>query len=244
MQVQRDSVVFAYSGGSYFTSGGNTYLRDHGPHGFHMRFAAGGAAPTPQLDGSLYFDGGDYCYFDGDLTRFYAQMPTTALSWLYVASQVAPAVNTVAFSCMNVAGNRGIGFRYYNVSASGLIQMSMDSFNAAGVFGTAFNATALRGVGSTNAIAYSYTKNVKAIMLWDHKNVGATLGDNSSPIAYDASAAPHVCGRPAGGANPRIRLYYLALLRGAVNSADLAELSSMLMGAVSGTNPWPFCGRT
>lgn len=245
MQVQRDSVVFAYSGAT-FASGGNTYLQDFGPHGFHMRFGAGGAAPTPQTDGSLYFDGNDYCYYDGDLTRYYAQIPTGEHTWLSFANQLTPSGSAILFSSFLLTGGNYYGLvSALESTAYGVDKERLVVYQAQGgpalptVYLPIFAGSGVLHRGPI-ARASAIGTTCRSVFTGGYSETAfATFGT----CVYNTATAPRIGMNPVGSGQLTGRIYHLALLRGAVSSADLAELSSMMMNASSGTSPWPFCGR-
>lgn len=232
MKTLYKNVVFAYSGDSYFVSGGNTYLRDYGPNGFHMRFAAGSAAPALQLDGSLYFLGVNYCYFDGDLARYYARMPTGAHTWLARFMQTFPG-NHVLYGCDNGGAPwKGIFFGTNATTTAFEYQMQ-------GTIATPNFSVTYKQPGYTNR---SFCMTVEAIPRAFDQCTPATpdpLGAWSAPFGtavYDITQAPRIGMRP-NTAWPYIgHLYYLALIDGAITTPELLDLSHMIR-----EGEHPFC---
>lgn len=238
MRVQSDSVVFAYSGAT-FVSGGNTYITDFGPNGFHMRFGAGAAAPVPQLDGSLLFSGAQYAYFDGDLTRYYAKMPTAQYTWLAVLRPTALAASI--WGCYGESGPNRYGIALG--TSAGAPPMRLQALQLIGA--GAIPQTVSTRDNTNRGIVYAMTVETTLRGVLDGAvEAEAWIVGAYAPAVYLTTAAVEL-GRGAVGVwNPFSgTLSYLCLLRGAVSSADMAELSAMMMNATSGTSPWPFCVR-
>lgn len=229
MRVGLDSVVFAYDF-DRLTSGGLLY--DHGPHGLHATPGAGAAAPTRQLDGSYYFDGGDYFALSGaSQARFYANAPTAEHTW--VASFNNPTVGTCAmFSCDNAnAGGTWKGLMC--VANGGINQLIYHLQGVAALPGFLAQYTS-QGTNIHNTVVSSEATprgidNCKAM------GIGAWVAPGFGTVVYDTAQVPRI-GMGAYQYTGYIR--YLALLRGAVSSADMAELSAMLCNGFK-----PFCVR-
>jgi hypothetical protein len=219
-------VAFAHSGDSYFLSGGNTYLRDYGPNGFHMRFAAGGAAPVPQTDGSLLFAGAQYGYFDGDLAWYYSKMPSGTHTWLLGAvCNSGPVYSSwnnatlgqmllVTGSTMRVYQGQAAVFPYVNWAAGSLPSIVQ------------------------RRVAASTVETTPRLFIDSSASTAAWAGGAFGVGAYSAVTIPRIGAYPNGGAFFFGRISYIALLNGAVSSPDLLELNRMML---DGGKPW--CAR-
>ena len=223
--INIQNIVFAYSGAT-FVYGGNTYVRDFGPNGFHMRFGAAGAAPVPQLDGSLLFSGAQYAYFDGDLTRYYAKMPTGENTLLLASKASAGA----AYACWDGANSgllslqTGQRIRWYTCSGAAMPYIATPTSppvrNNTDIVLCLTIETTPRGLHNGAAI----------VPTWIVGGYGTTV--------YNTATIPRIGMYPNGAGQFNGTLSYLCLLRGAVLSSDMAELSAMMMNGRK-----PFCWR-
>lgn len=230
MTVKYSDIVFAYDFDRLTADG---RLFDYGPHGLHATPGAGAAAPTRQLDGSYYFDGGDYFYLAAaPMARFYSVAPTGAHTWLFATKMLSvTATAHRIFSCETaVAGlaiivvatasptvswrisGTGAGLRQYNTSAA---SVPLESCQFAGTYESTPRTLVSQAVvgGAWAAGAYGTT-------------------------VYDAATVPRIGTQPTGGGAVVGRIYYLALLSGAVSSPDLAALSNLMRDGGK-----PFCWR-
>lgn len=232
-------VVFAYSGDSYFVSGGNIYLRDHGPSGLNALFAAGGAAPTPQLDGSLLFDGGDYLTLP---LSFYSVAPTGAHTWIVVGGASAVLLQPRLFSCWNSTADgtdKGIALAFYaNLGihlqrlrahqGQGAALWPYETTPAGAPFVIGHQSSATLTVETTPR---AFVNTASTVPVWSTGAFGTA--------SYDSTLAPRIGMDPAG-TNPLTgRLYYVACISGAVTNPDLLNLNRMLREGSK-----PFCGGT
>ena len=234
MRVQFDSVVFAYSMEDIFVSGGNRYLRDYGPNGFHMRFPGGASDPTPTLFGSLSFDGNDYLYYDGDLARYYAKIPTAQYTWLAVLRPTALAASI--WGCYGVSGPNRYGIALG--TSAGAPPMRLQAIHLIGT--GAIPQTVSTRDNTNRGIVYAMTVETTLRGVLDGAvEAEAWIVGAYAPAVYLTTAAVEL-GRGAVGVwNPFSgTLSYLCLLRGAVSSADMAELSAMMCNGFK-----PFCVR-
>lgn len=246
MLASYDDLIFAFDFSRIETVAGIRYLVDYSKNGFHFAFPGGAADPTPQLDGSLLFDGGDYLSLPAaQLARFYAQMPTAQWTALACAGYITNAVGNSPrlFSCWNsTAGgtNRGITIQFNVPIASVCRGMSIVGHGLAaldyiiGALGAPYMPLG-RGVGC-------WTNETTPRGMQQQSNNVYTWGAGAYAAAvYDAAIVPRIGMDPAA-TNPinTGRLYYLALLRGALSSPDLAELSRLMSEGVQK----PFCIRT
>lgn len=242
MRVQSDSVVFAYRMDDVFASGGTRYLRDHGPHGLHAAFPGGAADPTPQLDGTISTDGGDYLTLP---LRFYSVAPTGAHTWLFSfgSTAVAAAVPRI-FSCWNSTGggvDKGIMLCVDSTSEAQRVRAYQCQGAAAQPYVVSAAASPyVRGYQSAAVLTVETTP--RGI----HNDAVASYSWGSGAIgtaSYDATVVPRIGMDPAATNALTGRGGYVALIDGAVSSADMAELSALMRNATSGTAPWPFCWR-
>lgn len=227
MRVGLDSVVFAYDFDRLTTDG---LLYDAGPLGLHATPGAGAAAPTRQLDGSYYFDGGDTFNLSGaSQTRFYANAPTGALTWLLSCTPTTGAGN-VGVVCIRTVGapHGGIALDYFGAtSAYHLYQ------NKGGGAGEYINASVYAQSGRKHVTVCTVETTPRGISdgaiqtcAWGAGAFGTTV--------YDPAFVPCI------GLNAAVgffsgRISYLCLLRGSVLSSDLAQLSALMM---DGKKPW------
>jgi len=240
MSVSPQDVVFAYDFSRIETVGGVRYLWDYGPNGFHFAFPGGAADPTPQLDGSLSFDGGDSLALPAaSLARFYTQMPTGQWTAFVSTALITSAVggSPRLFSCWNSTGggvNKGFTIQINRPTETIIRGMFIIGHGAAGtdyIVGSVTpptsmpghcvacwtNETTPRGLHEQAANAFS----------WGAGAYGTTV--------YDAAIVPRIGMDPAG-TNPLTgRGGMLALIRGALSSADLAFYSRLI---AEGTKPW------
>jgi hypothetical protein len=242
MSVPLSDVVFAFGMEDIFSVGGVRYLRDSGPNGFHFAFPGGAADPTPQLDGSLSFDGGDYLSLPaGRLAEFYAKMPqpAQAYTWMCVGGSTVLAADTARiFECYNLGGGgvkKGLILGYNTTTAAQRIYsyhfLGDAAWNSAN---TAVGSPSVFGQRSVLAMTIETTPRC---LINQSTNVPAWAGSFGN-VAYDTAITPRIGGDPVGGSFLTGRLSYLALIRGAISSPDMAQLSAML-----GNGFKPFCQR-
>jgi hypothetical protein len=230
MTVDYNSVVWAYGMEDIFVSGGNRYLRDSGPNGFSMRFLGGAADPTPTLTGELSFDGGDYLYYDGDLTRYYNKMPTGALTFLCVTNQTTAATRVI-FAC-ELSGANNFGLRFAAATAAIYECYQMQGAAAA-------PAVQPTGYSITRPHLTALTiETTPRLLLNQQIGTAAWAGGAFGTCVYNTAVVPRIGSAPGGGAFWLGTMKYLALIRGAVSSPDLSQLSALLANGVK-----PFCVR-
>ena len=238
MRVGHSDLIFCYSFDRLTPDG---LLYDHGPLALHATPGAAGAAPVRQLDGSYLFSGAQYFALSGaSQARFYANAPTGAHTWLWVASCTYAGGANIIFNAADINAGNWYGIAALTVETAPLRQMAMTGY-----------ATAVTNyVHSVRAFTIANKVSVSCVtveasprgMQDGTATTGSWGGGGNGTVVYRTAVEPRIGGSalwtPLGG-----RLYYLALLRGAVSSADMAELSAMMMNATSGTSPWPFCTR-
>jgi hypothetical protein len=235
--IPLSDVVFAFDMNRIESVGGVRYLWDYGPNGFHFAFPGGAADPTPQLDGSLSFDGGDYLSLPaGRLAEFYAKMPTRECTWLmrFIISPAAGA-SVLLFSCYSMpAANRfGQVVRAYQASSVGLYQEQNSASSQA-----AFIQNVPTGTGHS-IVAGTIEATPRGIGNGASATSCVWGGGVFGTCVYDVAKAPLIGLDAAYAALPFTgRLSYLALLRGALSSPDMAQLSAMLAEGRK-----PFCQR-
>lgn len=231
-------VVFAYDCNRIESVAGVRYLWDYSPNGFHFQFPGGAADPTPQLDGSLSFDGGDYLALPaGSLARFYAKMPTAEHTWLAVfTSSDTTGIARRLFSCDNAAAggtwkgielahsvlfSRAFVFAYHDLATQDTERSANDTLHASGKNALAATVeTTPRGMHNQGNVAYTWV-----------------VGAHGTSV-YDATVVPHI-GVDTPLARQWIgRMSYLALVNGVVSTSDLLDLNRMTL---DGGKPW--CNR-
>lgn len=231
MTVAYNDLIFAYSF-DQLTSGG--LLFDSGPLKLHATPGAGGAAPTRQLDGSYAMDGGDYWNLSGAVqARFYANAPTGAWTML-VKAQPTAAGTLALFDCYDAGGggtNQGITF-----AVNGYTQWRAYNFIGGGtsprVDATHVAMTASRLISmavTVETTPRTIVENAVGTAVW-----GA--GAFAAP-SYDTTIVPRI-GSAGFFALFTGRVYYMALIRGAVLNADLGVLCAALVNGQK-----PFCVR-
>ena len=231
MALEYRNVVFAYGMEYIFSAAGVRYLRDHGPNGFHFAFPGGAADPTPDLSGGLVSDGGDYLYYDGDLARFYAQMPTGACTILYAATLTSSASRTI-FGCQSLGGgnNRGMSLTSATAAIYEWYQWRGDATNP---------AIQPTGHAATRQHRCVLTMETTPRFLRDESvGTAAWAGGAFGTCVYDPTIIPRIGATPAGGSFWLGSMRYLCLLRGALSNDDLAYASRLLAEGVK-----PFCWR-
>jgi hypothetical protein len=223
MRVQFDSVVFAYDF-DRLTDGGLLY--DHGPLGLHATPGAGAAAPTRQLDGSYSFDGGDYFELSGaSQARFYANAPTGACTWLSLGYATQGAI----WSCFDGAN---MGLIYLHVGNKIRLYQCQGG-------PTPYVATASSSMmdGRYRVVAAAIEAAPRCLI--EQASDAAVWVGAFGATSYNTAMVPTIGAYPGGGSSMTGRQKYLCLLRGAVSSSDMAELSALLSNGVK-----PFCVRT
>lgn len=230
VQVQFSDLIFCYDF-SRLTADGLLY--DYGPYELHATPGAAGAAPTRQLDGSYSLDGGDYWALSGAVqTRFYSVAPTGTHTYLLVSYKESTGNSQMPFSC----SNSGAGGVYYGITlqlgTSGTI--AAYQFKGDGTTPVAATTNAVQPYGMKVGACLTVETTPRGMMRQKYEPATWAVGAFGTG-AYDAAITPRIGMHPNGN-NPMLgRMWYLALLRGAVSSADLAELSSML---AVGVKPW------
>jgi hypothetical protein len=232
MTVPYSDVIFAFDFSRIESVGGVRYLWDYSPNGFHFAFPGGAADPTPQLDGSLSFDGLDYLALPAmQLARFYAQAPTgasTVLLWH------TPAVATgCVWSCWN-SGGGGIN--------DGVVLLAQTATTAAPRFYQGQGGAGLPYIAGTLAHGMSWKRVVSYTMettprgLTDGTTNGAAWAlDAFGAAVYDPVMVPRIGTHPSGAGGYQGRQYFLCWIRGAISSPDMAQLSAMI---ANGVKPW------
>lgn len=236
MQAQFDQVVFAFDFSRVETVLGARYLVDYGPNQFSFQFPGGAADPAVGLDGSLYFSGlPQYLSLPaGRLASFYATLPTQAMTIL-VAYRPVTLGGTI-FSCWNSAGG-GInqGLTLLNQIGATVAPRLYQFQGAAGqpymMASTAHGASGKRVVAyAMEAAPRGLTDNMTNAPTWVVGAFGVT--------SYDVTMVPRIGCYPSLASGYAGYLWYLALVRGALSSSDLSELSAMMA-----TGGRPFCWR-
>ncbi len=228
MTVSYQDVIFAYSF-DRLTSGG--LLFDHGPLELHATPGAAGAAPTRQLDGSYAFAGAQYFTLAGDAqTRFYQNAPIGAKTILALCTNSINDSELInAYNTATVTGFRAV---VQSLAASNTWYLQMAHRTGIAPFG--YTQT---GVVSNYLAPHVFCATVETTprCVVDQRAITASwpLGAFANCV-YDAATVPSICGK--SGANGIVgRVYYLALLKNALASADMAQLSALI---ASGLKPW------
>jgi len=222
MRVQFDSVVFAYDFDRLTTSG---QLYDHGPLALHATPGAAGAAPTRQLDGSYSFDGGDYFELSGaSQTRFYANAPTGSCTWLSLGYALSGAV----WACFDGV-NKGLIYlhvgnkiRFYQCQGGPVPYVATAS------------SSMMDGCYRVVAATIETTPRCMIEQAPDAAVWAGAFGATS----YNTAMVPTIGTYPGGGTGMTGRQKYLCLIKGAIHSSDMSELSQMLLDGQK-----PFCVR-
>ncbi len=232
MIVSHNDIIFCYDFDRLTPDG---LLYDYGKFGLHATAGAAGAAPTRQLDGSYYFDGGDYFALSGaSQTRFYANAPTGVVTWLSVSVSLYLG-RSVLFSTLV---NDGVwyGLEHTIWTQPGTFQGSLNYHCDAGLTQQSYSS-----------VQYTSYRNLVLAMICGGSGtkyglVNGTTFDTvaavGTGVSYGSSPAPAIGRRPDASASSTMRLYYLCLINKAISSSDMAELSSMMMDGQK-----PFCMR-
>jgi len=230
MAISPSDIVFAFDFSRVETVGGVRYLWDYGPNGFHFAFPGGAADPTPQLDASLSFDGGDYLFLPaGRLAAFYAQMPTREMTILCVTS-VTTAATRVIFACeLSGANNFGVRFAGATASIYEFYQMQ-GAAPAPAIQPTGYSLTRPHVTALT-------IETTPRLLLNQRIGTAAWVGAFGTCV-YNVAVVPRIGGAPGGGSFWLGSMGYLALVRNAISSPDMAQLSAMLAAGIK-----PFCWR-
>lgn len=234
--VDLEQVVFAFDFERIVSSGGVRYLWDYSPNGFHFAFPGGAADPTPQLDGSLLFDGTDYLALPAtQLTRFYSKMPTREHTWLCMFRSTADS-NYYLWSCWDSgAGGTHDGLLLLRGMAGDDIQ----AYQMQGGAGTPQATSGTGVVPPTTDVGFAFTvetaprcmvRGARPSAIWTAGSFGTTT--------YDTTIVPRVGMNPNGGSPLVGRLSCLALIRGALSNDDLEAVSAAMMDGRK-----PFCWR-
>jgi len=235
MSVPLSDVVFAFDMNRLFTEGGNTFLYDYGPSGFHFQFGAGAAAPTPQLDGSLSFDGGDYLSLPAArLAEFYARMPTREYTFLLSGRHADTAANAVAFSCSN-AGALGVWLGLaFQATPDGRLNQLIGQGGAALPNATLASPSLIPN--RSRVIVATNETTPRALVDQQTATVAWAVGAFGT-ASYGAAVVPQI-GTSGFGQSWIGPMRYAAIIRGAISSPDLSQLSRMLSEGLK-----PFCVR-
>lgn len=227
--VPYTDVVFAFDMNRLFTEGGNTFLYDYGPSGFHFQFGAGAAAPTPQLDGSLSFDGGDYLSLPaGRLAEFYQRMPTRECTFLALTTRNAVTGGAPRlFSCETAT--HGLSFALHSTADPG--RSWIVSGTGAGVRVYQTDASVILGGAS-----FAATHETTPRYLVNQRIVGGAwvVGAYGTTI-YDVASIPRIGMQPSAASAMIGRISFLSCIRGALSSPDLALYSRLI---AEGVRPW------
>lgn len=231
MQVQRDSVVLAYDFDRLTPDG---LLYDYSKYGLHATPGAGAAAPTRQLDGSYSFDGGDNFALSGaSQARFYANAPTGELTILVVATMSA-AAQCAWFSCMGLSAPNYFGIQLSHVSPTAYMKQLRGS---AAIIYEATTAPQLLVQPLRNVFCMTMEATPRCMVRGTVQSC-AWAGGVMATTVYDAAVVPKIGNADVGAAGLVGAMSYLCLLRGAVSSSDMAELSALMQNGVK-----PFCWR-
>lgn len=234
MTVSYNDIIFAYSFDRFFTSGGNQYMWDFGPNEFHMRFGAGAAAPTVTLTGELSFDGGDYLYWDGDLTRYYAKMPTGALT--AVLAFASGGSTHYIYSCWD-SGAGGTQDGILLLRAGSGLSSSIQLYPMQGDATIPYVVDLVAGaVPEPRQNVLCMTVETTPRMLCNNKLwvMGWAVGGMGT-TSFNTAIVPRIGMNPNGGGPYIGTMSYLSFIRGAINSPDMASLSTQL---ANGSKPW------
>lgn len=230
-----DRVVWVVDFETVESSAGTRYMIDRGPNGFHFAFPGGAADPTEQLDGSYYFDNGDYLALPAaQLARFYTKLPTREHTWIVGAKWATASIDAV-FSCHGVTGGNSFGLLLL-LNTSRLACYTMQggapqpyAQTAAGSYGAV--ARRYNGIFSIETSPVATKDGQIDTLAWGAGAFGTTV--------YDPAFSPTI-GKYATAASNYLHgsLYYLALLSGAVDLPTQLEIQRYLM-----TGRKPFCER-
>lgn len=225
-------VVFAFDFETVASVGGVKYLLDRGPNGFHFAFPGGAANPTETLDGGYYFDNGDYLSLPvASMPRFYAAMPTGEHTWIFAFRASSLSIDAV-FSCHGVTGGNSFGLmlllltnRMVTYQMQGGVPQPYAQ-TAAGSYGSA--GPKYNGVLSVAATPVGSRNGLQDPLAWVAGAFGVT--------AFDTTFVPTI-GKYATAASNYLHgtMYYLALVRGAVDLPTQLEIQQYLS---VGRKPW------
>ena len=237
MTVSFQDVIFAFDCSRIETVGGVRYLWDYGPNGLHFAFPGGAADPTPQLDGSLSFDGGDYLSLPAArLAEFYAKMPSAQYTFA-VSTSMFPVTATAPrlFSCESVivAANYGIAITLLTTAVAG---NSWNICNSGAVVKFAQGPAGFYNNLRRSSMLFTMETTTRILDMASYATTWAA-GAYGAP-AYDTVTVPRIGTQPTGGGACTGRIHYLALVRNAISSPDMAQLSAMLAAGIK-----PFCWR-
>lgn len=228
MAVNYNDVIFAYDF-DRLTSGGLLY--DHGPLELHATFGGGGFSPTRQLDGSYAFNGAQYFTLAGDVqTRFYQNAPTGAKTVLALCANSTN--DAYLIGAYNIATTTGFSTVVQGIVASNTFYLQMAHRNGGAPFsyvqtGTISNYLAPHVVCATVETTPRFVADQKlSTASWP---VGAFAS-----CVYDAATTPRIGGN-SGGNGIVGRVYYVALLKTAIDNATMASLSAQL---ANGSKPF------
>ena len=236
MSVSLDQVVWAFDFSRIETVGGVRYLIDGGPSGFHFAFPGGANDPTPRTDGGLQFDGGDWLDLPAaQMARFYTALPTGACTFLFSGLRTDPVAAAVLFSTdNNGAGGVWRGL-FLQTFVAGETQIRQGQGGAALPSITIATAR-LPG----RKIMLSGTCETTPRALVDQSTVASAWTVGAFGVCnYDTAIVPCIGARPGHVSGLWTGpIYYLALLKGVVSSADLSALSAQIANGGK-----PFCWR-
>ncbi len=234
MTVQFDQVVFAFDFSRIETVLGTRYLWDYGPAALHAAFPGGASDPVPQLDGSLLFvsaGGPDYL---GLPLRYYTYAPTQECTWLAVYRASIADSTDVLFSSFNAA----LGLNYGTALAGRPTVPEMRIYANQGGAGTPYERiTSLPGPSDKKIVIVTVEAAPRAMKNEQLLTAPTWIGGAFGATVYDAAKVPRIGSEPLLWSGD-LYIWYLAQIRGAVSSADMAMLSSQLATGIK-----PFCWR-
>jgi len=231
MTIPRQNVrpTFVFEFTDVFVVGATTYLRDYSGHDLHAAFPGAGANPTPQTDGSLSFDGGDYLNLP---LAFYLYGPTGEYTWVVLFAYNTSITGTF-FSTWNGGGggtHYGNAFRLNTVGAYSTLALM-----GGGGAVLASNRADLAWAGQErNIVQHSLETTCRAVRETAFLTTTWTAGAYFATV-YDATVIPTI-GVQVGPANWYTgRMYYLALLPYRATADDMLWISGELR---EGRKPW------
>ncbi len=208
-------------------------LFDYGPYELHATPGAGGTAPTRELDGSYSFSAGANKTFVLPM-RFFSVAPIAEYTWLlsFAASHPTAGNNAQLQSWETNVGNSYGIFAYQDTSSN------LQLVNMRGIVTQPMISVSLRLPRITrHCVAATVETTPRAVGNGAALTATWTVGAWGNPVYFGAAAPQLGFGTTWTGSSIQ-RMYYTAIIRGAISSPDMAALSEKLMMGQK-----PFCVR-
>ena len=232
LTISAQDVVFAFDMSRIETVLGVRYLWDYSPNGFHFAFLGGATDPTPQLDGSLSFDGGDHLDLPaGQLARFYATMPTRECTWFMKLTNWN-GVGAYVFSSALLNGGL-----YYGLSLNLLSSTTMRCYQGKGTAGNDVVFYTPQPKLSSFVTAATVETTPRGLTNLANESTSGWIVGAFGTCAYNVAKTPTIGGDVLVSL-VNARMNYLALVRGALSSPDLSLYERLIS---EGQKPW--CNR-